>query len=470
MSDLLVTGAVVEGAGRSDVRVRDGVIVEVGTGLVARPGEPVLDAAGGELLVGLHDHHIHLRATAAAAWSVVVGPPEVTELEGLRTALSRAAARVAPGGWIRAVGYHESVAGRLDADLLDALVAEVPVRVQHRSGAEWVLNHRGLAALRVDDVRFPGVERDDHGRPTGRLVRLDRWLGERLGPAPVDFATLGARAAGLGVTGFTEATPDLGAEDVAQLADAVGRGDLPQRVYVMCPPTVAVPEHPRLSPGPAKVLLDDGTIPLPDDLAAAFDRLHQAGSAVAVHCVTRLQLVVTLSAFAGSGTVDGDRIEHGGIVPAESIGDLARLGLTVVTNPGFVAARGDQYLEDVAPEDLPDLYRCASLRAGGVAVAAGSDAPFGPFDPWRVAAAATDRRTGSGIVLGPDERVPATVARALFSGRPDRPAEPRRVAPGEPGDLCLVAPGSAGADVAPEAPRAPEVWATVVDGSVVFER
>jgi hypothetical protein len=48
-----------------------------------------------------------------------------------------------------------------------------------------------------------------------------------------------------------------------------------------------------------------------------------------------------------------DRIEHGAVIPAEMVADLR--GLTVVSQPHFVAERGEQYLRDVAPEDLPDL-------------------------------------------------------------------------------------------------------------------
>jgi predicted amidohydrolase YtcJ len=55
-----------------------------------------------------------------------------------------------------------------------------------------------------------------------------------------------------------------------------------------------------------------------------------------------------------------------------------RLALTVVTRPGFVAARGDRYLADVDPAEHDNLWRCGFLLAAGVGVAAGSDAPGRP--------------------------------------------------------------------------------------------
>jgi len=57
-------------------------------------------------------------------------------------------------GWIRAVGYHDSVAGELDRDALDALNAvdpATPLRIQHRSGVLWILNSAGLARVGLAD-------------------------------------------------------------------------------------------------------------------------------------------------------------------------------------------------------------------------------------------------------------------------------------------------------------------------------
>src|SRR4051794_5070197 len=94
----------------ADIRVaRD--IVELAPALRREPNELVLQADLGTVLPGLHDHHLHLRSAAAALGSVVVGPPSVrTEAQFIQTL---AAATPASDGWIRATGYHDSVAGEL---------------------------------------------------------------------------------------------------------------------------------------------------------------------------------------------------------------------------------------------------------------------------------------------------------------------------------------------------------------------
>jgi rhodanese-related sulfurtransferase len=283
-----------------------------------------------------------------------------------------------------------------------------------------------------------GVERDQHGVPTGRLWRLDRWLAGRVPPSSLDLVAVGQAAAERGVTGFTDADPSRTQPDV----DLLVAGELPQRLVLMSSAGLDLERGPcgdqRCTAGPRKLLLDDATLPPLDELAAWMAAAHADREPVAVHCVTRLQLVATVAALAQAGAASGDRIEHGAVVPTELHGELRRLGVTVVTQPNFVAERGDQYRAEVDPDDLPLLYPCASLRASGIAVAAGTDAPFGDADPWAAVRAAVHRRTPAGAVLGPGERVDPATALALFLGRPDAPAVRRRVEPGAPADLSIL--------------------------------
>jgi predicted amidohydrolase YtcJ len=484
----------------TDVRITGGHVAECAPGLRAMPGEADIDAAGGALLPGLHDHHIHLRALAAARGSVPAGPPGVRTADGLRDRLREADASLPADAWLRCVGYHESVAGRLDRWVLDRMVPHRPVRVQHRTGALWVVNSVAVARLGLDACDLAGVERDGAGRPTGRLWRLDRWLGARVPGEPPDLAAVSAYAAARGVTGFTDATPDATEADLAVLAAAVADGTIVQRVYSMAPADVAPRPHGRgkrdargerdardrrdgrdggVCLGPVKIMLDDDTLPPLHELADHMRRAHAAGRPVAVHCVTRVQFVLTLAALEAAGRLPGDRVEHGAVIPAETILDLR--GLTIVTQPHFVAERGEQYATEVAPEDLPDLWRLRSLIEAGVGVAAGSDGPFGGADPWHVMRAATRRPAN----LGPAEAIAPAAALGLFLGEPAAPATPRRVAPGYPADLVLLrcSPEEAARSLASDLVAAPfaadpvaapfvadPVAATFVGGELVYAR
>ncbi|MFJ2158646.1 amidohydrolase family protein [Streptomyces sp. NPDC087856] len=387
---MLIRNVEVEGHAEAvDVRIDGGRIAEIGAGLT---GAADVDGRGGALLPGLHDHHIHLAALAAEAASVRVGPADVRG----PTAFAADLVGGPPGEWVRAVGYHESVAGELDRWVLDALAPDRPVRVQHRTGALWVWNSAALRAVGLDG--------------DGRFWREDERLRGFVPPVRLDLEGVGRRAAALGVTGFTNADPHP-ASGLTQMLSV-----LPQRLLVM-----GIDE-------PVKLMLDDPTLPTPAQLARTIGEIRPRP--VAVHCVTRVQLLVTLLALDEVGSVDGDRIEHGSVIPAETIPWLRRLGVTIVTQPHFPVERADAYAADVDAEDRPHLYRCRTLTEAGVPLAAGTDAPYGTPDPWAVMRAATEREDG--------ERLQPRAALRLFTGEPQHPARERRLAVGSDADLCLL--------------------------------
>jgi len=440
----------------TDVRLTSGRIAECAPGLRPAPGEPDIDADGGTLLPGLHDHHVHLRALAAARSSVAAGPPQTRTIADLAARLRAADAELPPGAWLRAVGYHESVAGALDRRVLDRLLPHRPVRVQHRTGALWIVNSAAVAWLGLDRCEFSRVERDEADRPTGRLWRMDRWLADRVPAATLDLAAVSSGASALGITGFTDATPDATAGDLMSLAEA----GMAQHLHCMAPPGTEQPAG-KVTIGPAKILLDDTALPLLGDLADRIRAAHAAGRPAAVHCVTRVQFVLTLAALDAAGRLPGDRIEHGAVIPAESLPDLR--GLTVVTQPHFVAERGAQYASDVPADDLPDLWRLRSLANAGVSVAGGSDAPFGNQDVWAAMRAAVRRPP----LFRAEEAISPARALSLFLGEPAWPGRERRVAPGHPADVVVL---RAGPLEALDSLASDLVAATFVDGEVSYAR
>jgi predicted amidohydrolase YtcJ len=422
----------------ADIRV-GAQIDEVGDGLPARHGEGVLDAGGGAVLPGLHDHHVHLRSAASALDSFSVGPPGVTTKAQLAQILSNAPP--GPDGWIRAVGYHESVAGELDRHALDAVVPDIPVRIQHRSGALWILNSAALGRVGLAE------------HPDGRLRSADRGWSDALQRRETDLAELSRRITATGVTGVTDATPDLDADDMVSLMVAHRRGEFRPRLRF-------------LSPG--KKILQDDRLDL-DALTAWITAHHSDGRPVATHCVTAAQLVVTIAALRAAGSHPLDRIEHAAVVPDDNLADLADLsssgGLTVVTQPNFVAERGDQYLADIPPAEHGQLWRVRSLLNSGVPVALSTDMPFGHGDPWTAMRAAVYRTTPSGAVLNANECVSALEALTMFLGRSDQPGRARTVEPGQPGDLCVLTepPATALAEL-----DAGMVAATIIGGELVY--
>lgn len=421
-----VTDAEVGGA-RVDVRIELGRIAAIGPDLT-RPDEATVSAGGAVLLPGLHDHHLHLLAMAAARRSIdATALPDATTFDA---ALADAHRATAPGRWLRVVGVDDRH-GPLGAGRLDRLAPGRPVRVQHRSGAAWALSTAALEAVGPEPAP-----------PDGWIHRRDEQLRARWAALddPPDLAPVAERLAALGITGVTDATPFTDPVGLDLLAAARRAGHLPQRVMATGAPVLAGrPQPPELEQGPVKVVVEDHALPSPDELAAAFRSARDAGRPVAVHCVTRAALVLALVAWQEVGPRPGDRIEHGAVIPLELLRSIRELGLIVVTQPGFVHARGDRYLRDVEPDDRPHLYRCGTLLAAGIAVAGSTDAPFGPDDPWLAMRTAVERTTASGRSLGPDEAVAPPVALDRFLAPLTAPGgPPRTVHVGAPADLVLL--------------------------------
>jgi predicted amidohydrolase YtcJ len=394
----------VEVAGRQlDVSVGDGVITAIAHGLPAAGVE--IDGQGGALIAGLHDHHLHLMAMAAASESLDVRGDVLGALRAADAALP-------PDAWIRAVAWQESTGWALDRQTLDHAVSRRPVRVQHASGALWVLNTAALEAVGLAE------------HPDGRLYGMDAFIRERLDGEPPSLDDVSRELAAFGVTSVTDATPYESAADLRRLQDR-----MMQRVTVTGAPSVEMASMDGA--GPAKIVVADHDPPSIESLVEQIHEARRHGRNVALHCASRLALVLTLTSLESAGVRPGDRIEHGAVIPDDAVPVLRRLGLTVVTQPCFVAERGDRYLVDVDDDDRPFLWRCGSLIRAGIKVLGSSDAPYASADPGRAIAAAVHRCTRGGAVLGADERIVAAEALRLYGGR-------HRVEVGAPADLCLL--------------------------------
>ena len=134
-----------------------------------RSGTTLVDCAGGTLLPGFHDAHIHLLAYASALAGVDCGPDALSSIDDLKSAIRSRASNRPEGEWIRASGYDETTLAEARhptrRDLDDAAPVN-PVRLDHRSGHGCVLNsvaldtgrHRRLDRRASGSDHRPGLE------------------------------------------------------------------------------------------------------------------------------------------------------------------------------------------------------------------------------------------------------------------------------------------------------------------------
>lgn len=457
---MLIRKAEVWGHGLADVRIEDGRIAELAAPGTLRSGN-VVDAKGCALLPGLHDHHVHLFGLAAKAASVECGPPAVTDEGGLARALQAAGGT----GWLRGVGYHESVMGLPDARTLDRLLPHRPLRIQQRTGRMWLLNTLALETLLAHAKPPPGLERGGAGF-SGRLFDEDLWLRQALGSEPPDLSGISRELAAWGVTGVTDMSVGNDGATARHFARQGRSGALLQHCTLAGRLELGDAAPDGWSLGPAKLHLHEAALP-PFEEACRFLRdAHASGRPVAVHCVTEVELVFTLALFDEAGAITGDRIEHASVTSTEHARRMADLGLSACVQPHFVRERGDRYLLDVEERHQRDLYRLSSLRDAGIPLAGGSDAPFASADPWEAMRAAVDRRTREGRLIGKGEALSPEAALALYLADPADLARQRQIVPGASADLVLLnRPWSA----ARQRLTSSDVRATLIAGRLVHD-
>lgn len=436
IGSLLIRDVCIDGVAGQELAVRDGYVREIGE-QVGRSGlENVVDAGGGCVLPGLHDHHLHLLGIAGRQGAVDCGTPEIADAEDLRGVLERARSEAGPSGGVRGVNLRRPLTSLVSRAWLDEIMPDLPVRIDDDTGHALVLNTPAFGEVRrlnKDSASALAWLRSAY--ESGWLLNGRRRLRMPAfaGTAP-DLAGLSRELSRLGITGVTDATVQISDSAIRRVESAVRDGAFRPRVLLLSGPAPLE----FVTAGPKKLVLAEYDLPSLPELIDALTESRLAGQPVAVHVMSAAPLYMLLTALEHVGSVPGDRIEHASITPGDALGRIRRLGLTVVTQPNFVAERGSRYLEEVEPGDLDSLYRLRSFLEQGVPLAGGSDAPVGSHDPWQAMQAAVRRETRDGRSLGPNERISPAQALDLYLGSLDSPGKPRRVVPGMEADLCVL--------------------------------
>jgi hypothetical protein len=338
---------------------------------------------------------------------------------------------------------------------LDQAVPDRPAVLYHTSLHACVLNSAALREAGFADGQPdpPGgaFGRDDEGRLDGVVFEapmfalfeenLRRDIGRMSGVGLVQAA--GQRLAALGLT--TACDADLRRDTFAAFAEADAAGLLSQRIYglIVHDNVGAVPQgrhSPRLATEAVKIWADggmssrtaaiSGSYPVPpygsgimyferDELTAMVRDFDARGFQVCVHAQGDRAIETVLDAYAavlepGSGNPRRHRIEHGGAMYPHLTERAADLAIVIASQPGFLSVLGDGFAA-AFPQTRDQLYAFASWQRAGVTVAGSSDSPVITADPRIGIRDAILRRTGDGRVLGPDERLSAREALALYT-------------------------------------------------------
>jgi len=483
----------------------------------------IVELDGATIVPGLIDAHCHITLLAYLLTGADCSQPACQDIASMGRAL--AAQAPGPDGWITGSGYAEyKLAERRHPTRwdLDAAVGDRPAVVYHTSLHLGVVSSAGLRELGLDDHSPDPPQgwlgRDGDGHLDGRLqesAALDllaanrkRYLAALDAAGQAAFmARAGRHLAALGLTGVADAAGEAAAFGALREADR--RGELPVRVTMM----FTYPESgwlraagmstgfgsPFLRIGAIKLWADGGMNSrtaavdepyldppgamgllwyAPEELAAIVRECVEAGLQVGIHAQGERGIRMSLAALAEVTPTAPDRnplrhrIEHGGCFTPALRAEAARLGIHVVSQPGFFSALGDSYFEAFGEARVEGLYPFASMAREGILVAGSSDAPVIGASPLIGMRDAILRRTDGRRFVAATEAVSPeaaltmhTTAAAFVDWADDVTGS---LAPGKLADFVIL---SADPLAIPSDQIGPDlVEATILGGALTYRR
>jgi predicted amidohydrolase YtcJ len=430
---------------------------------LARPGTEVVDLQGAVVVPGFIETHMHPLLWGQLLANVFVGASACAGIDDIVDALRDRAAITPDGEPVRAWGFDDTLVFD-DRELtrfdLDRASGSHPVMVLHVSGHSAYVNSLLLQQAGVTSASLdpPGgrVHRDADGVPTGALSEPPAMqaalalVGLQSGGRQT-HETISEVFGELLRVGVTSVHDALVASDatLAHYATALRAGDRRVRVRGYLTPaaleraaTSPLPDDDWLRVGGVK-LISDGSIQLhtaclsmpyfdrPDDcgdmvidpvsLTEQVGVAHRAGFQVAVHTngdeAIDHALDAIEQAIASAPRRDHrHRLEHSQTVRDDQIARMQRLGVATSLFVNHVYYWGDRHRDRfLGPERAERIDPIRSVVNAGLRWALHSDCPVTPVNPLFTMAAAVNRRTSSGAVLGPEECVDAGTALAGYT-------------------------------------------------------
>jgi predicted amidohydrolase YtcJ len=373
-----------------------------------------------------------------------------------------------PQAWLISWGYHRLWHGELDRAVLDDVSQCRPIAVWHRSCHEWFLNSTAIDALGITRDAMAGhgpasamVDLDaGHWWETGMNLLLPKLTPIFMS---ADRMSAGLRQLvrylhGTGVTAFNEPglmwhlepwelyQQILGAEETPFLStffvDARSQADAgmdPADAVADAEAQIAragtgkvrlLPKHVKLFADGAIIsqlmqmkepYLDDAGQPDPHHHGEWMMQPNTFRAFAKVYWDAGLQLHVHVNGDAGLELVLGTieecmaarpRTDHRTVIvhfansTEAQIDRIARIGAIVSANSYYPVGFADKYAEHgLGPDRADAMVRSASVLRRGIPLSFHSDLPMGPADPLALAWCAVNRRTPSGRIAGPEQRI-----------------------------------------------------------------
>ncbi|MFV8819404.1 amidohydrolase [Haliea sp. E17] len=456
------------------VATREGRIIAVGTLQdmvnLRGPDTATYDLQGNTLLPGFVDSHGHTIMGGLQALSAnLLSPPDgaVTDIDSLvqklRDWASDNADTVKTVNLIVGFGYDQSQLAELrhpTRDDLDKVSTEVPVLIIHQSGHLASANSQALEIMgytaATPNPEGGVIRRDDRGNPNGVLEEIAFFLGGSKVMGNVGEEGLLAFAkAGAGMWasyGYTTAQEGRATPAVLQAAIKAGQQGLYPIDLVVYPDVLinrdiilekASPEYvDHVRVGGAKLTIDGspqgftalrdrpyydpvGDYPpgykgysaaTMDQVVDAIDWAFANGIQILTHANGEGASDMLLSAIDAATEKYGpaDRrpvLIHGQFLRPDQVDSIKRLAVFPSVFPMHTFYWGDWHRDHtVGPVNGDNISPTGWLVERGMQFGTHHDAPVALPDSMRVLDATVTRRTRSGDILGPAQRVDVMTA------------------------------------------------------------
>ncbi|GAB3561438.1 amidohydrolase [Spelaeicoccus albus] len=432
----------------------------------------VVDLNQRTVLPGLIDGHTHLGTTGLL--SIALDVSAERSREAVLSRISRAAAGLRPHEWLDVVGYDQRAIGdaHLTAKELDLAGEGRPVWVKHISNHASVVSTAVVKAAKEHTIAGYSTEQQ------GLLIDEEQTLvTEQRLPYPLStvedaISSAGHQCLSEGITACVDAGVGSGIESLSHLELAAyarlrRRGALPVRAQLMPHYGVlhAIPGHVDdhvtigldlglqqgfgddwLSLGAVKIWIDGGMMARSAALTAPYEgtnnlgilnedpstvvdqigRAHSSGWQIAAHAIGDRAIDLAIEAFesAQSDIPRSDlkhRIEHGGYIRDDQVSRLSRLNVSISTQPCFLWGSGDDFTRVVGAERAQRLYRGRSLINAGIRLIGSTDRPL-PGTPLQAMQVLVERRSSTGLPMGPEEAISIDEAIQAFTINPAQAA------------------------------------------------
>ena len=517
------------------VAVRDGRILAVGAlsdvNAYQGDGTEVFDLDGRTMLPGFVDSHGHVVMGGLQALSAnLLAPPDgkVTDIASLQATLSAWAKEnaevVEQVNMIIGFGYDNAQLAEVrhpTREDLDAVSTEVPIMIMHQSGHLGVANSKALEMAGIDastqDPAGGVIQRGPEGEPNGVLEEFAFFTAlvpmlSRLGPDGLTaFARAGAELwASFGYTTAQDGRSSSGIVEALKAVDAAG--DLP--VDVIAYPDVLESKDyieanvskdytGNVRVGGCKLTIDGS----PQGFTALRDRpyydpvgdyppgyagyatvkMEQVRDAVnwcyerGIQIITHANgegasdmLIAAIGAAQEKYGDPGNRpvLIHGQFLREDQVDSYKDLGVFPSLFPMHTFYWGDWHREHtVGPVKAENISPTGWVRQRGMMFGSHHDAPVAFPDSMRILSATVTRRTRSGDILGPHQRVDVMTALKAMTIWPAwqqfEEENKGSIEAGKVADFVILSNDPTAVD--PETLADLRVLATIKEGGVVYE-